>query len=144
MARLVFSGIIARHPNLKIITHHAGGMIPFFSGRVGPGMDSFGARTPEDEAELVDSPLEGRPIDGFRRFYADTAVFGAPHALRCAYDFFGVDHMLFASDMPFDPVQGQFIRDTIADVESLETSDAEREQIYEGNARQLLGVAVPG
>jgi uncharacterized protein len=144
MARLVFSGIVGRYPNLKIITHHAGGMIPFFSGRVGPGMDSFGARTPDDEAELVDSPLEGRPIDTFRRFYADTAVFGAPHALRCAYDFFGVDHMLFASDMPFDPVQGQFIRDTLADVDSLEISDAEREQIYEGNARELLGVAVPG
>jgi predicted TIM-barrel fold metal-dependent hydrolase len=46
--------------------------------------------------------------------------------------------MLFASDMPFDPVQGQFIRDTIADVEALDVSAAEREQIYEGNARRLL------
>lgn len=141
MARLVFSGVLTRHPGLKIITHHAGGMVPFFSGRVGAGMDSFGARTPEEEAELVDSPLEGRPIDTFRRFYADTAVFGAPHALRCAYDFFGVEQMLFASDMPFDPVQGQFIRDTIADVDSLEISETDRARIYEGNARELLGVA---
>jgi predicted TIM-barrel fold metal-dependent hydrolase len=144
MARLVFSGIMSRHTNLKIITHHAGGMVPFFSGRVGAGMDSFGARTPEEEGELVDSPLKGRPIDTFRRFYADTAVFGAPHALRCAYDFFGVNHILFASDMPFDPVQGQFIRDTISDVESLDIPAGDRERIYEGNARELLGVAVPG
>jgi predicted TIM-barrel fold metal-dependent hydrolase len=143
MARLVFSGILTRHPGLKVITHHAGGMVPFFSGRVGPGMDSFGARTPDEERELVDSALEGRPIDAFRRFYADTAVFGAPHALRCAHEFFGVDHLLFASDMPFDPVQGTFIRDTIADVEALGISDAEREWIYERNARELLGVAVP-
>jgi uncharacterized protein len=138
MARLVFSGLMTRYPGLRVITHHAGGMVPFFSGRVGPGMDSFGARTPDEEAELVDSGLEGRPLDAFKRFYADTAVFGAPHALRCAYDFFGVDHMLFASDMPFDPVQGQFIRDTIADVEALDVSAAQREQIYEGNARRLL------
>jgi uncharacterized protein len=138
MARLVFSGLMTRYPNLRVITHHAGGMVPFFSGRVGPGMDSFGARTPDEEADLVDSGLEGRPLDAFKRFYADTAVFGAPHALRCAYEFFGVDHMLFASDMPFDPVQGQFIRDTIADVEALDVSAAEREQIYEGNARRLL------
>jgi aminocarboxymuconate-semialdehyde decarboxylase len=144
MARLVFSGVMSRYPELKIVTHHGGGMVPFFSGRVGPGMDSFGARTPEEEAELVDSPLEGRPIEAFRGFYADTAVFGAPHALRCAYDFFGVDHMLFASDMPFDPVQGQFIRDTIADVDALEIADAERERIYHGNAQHLLGVAVAG
>ena len=141
MARLVFSGILTRHPGLKVITHHAGGMVPFFSGRVGPGMDSFGARTPEDERELVDSGLDGRPVDAFRRFYADTAVFGAPHALRCAYEFFGAGHMLFASDMPFDPVQGTFIRDTIADVEALDISAAERERIYEGNARELLRLA---
>jgi predicted TIM-barrel fold metal-dependent hydrolase len=138
MARLVFSGILTRHPGLRVITHHAGGMVPFFSGRVGPGMDSFGARTPHEEAELVDSRLVGRPLDAFKRFYADTAVFGAPHALRCAYDFFGVDRMLFASDMPFDPLQGQFIRDTIADVEALDLSAEQRERIYEGNARELL------
>lgn len=140
MARLVFSGVFARHPRLKVITHHAGGMAPFFSGRVGPGMDSFGARTPDEERELVESELDERPIDAFRRFYADTAVFGAPHALRCAYEFFGAEHMLFASDMPFDPVQGSFIRDTIADVEALEITAEERERIYEGNARDLLRV----
>ena len=142
MARLVFSGLLTRYPGLRVITHHGGGMVPFFSGRVGPGMDSFGARTPDEEAELVDSGLEGRPLDAFKRFYADTAVFGAPHALRCAYDFFGVEHMLFASDMPFDPVQGQFIRDTISDVDSLEISESNRRRIYEGNARELLLAAV--
>jgi predicted TIM-barrel fold metal-dependent hydrolase len=52
--------------------------------------------------------------------------------------------MLFASDMPFDPVQGTFIRDTIADVEALEISGPERERIYEGNARELLRVPAPG
>jgi uncharacterized protein len=140
MARLVFSGVFTRHPGLKVITHHGGGMAPFFSGRVGPGMDSFGKRTPPEERELVQSELDERPIDAFRRFYADTAVFGAPHALRCAYEFFGADHMLFASDMPFDPVQGSFIRDTIADVEALDISDAERDRIYQGNARELLRV----
>lgn len=138
MARLAFSGVFERYPDLRVITHHAGGMIPFFSGRVGPGWDSFGARTPDGESELVDSKLTGRPIDTFYKFYADTAVFGAPHALQCAYDFFGVDHMLFSSDMPFDPVQGQFIRETIADMEALRCSDADRVQIYEGNARRLL------
>jgi aminocarboxymuconate-semialdehyde decarboxylase len=144
MARLVFSGVFTRHPRLKVITHHAGGMVPFFSGRVGPGMDSFGARTPEEERELVETELDGRPIDAFHRFFADTAVFGAPHALRCAYEFFGAEHMFFASDMPFDPVQGTFIRDTIADVEALDISGAERQRIYEGNARELLGVPIPG
>ena len=37
MARLVFDGLFDRHPNLDIITHHMGGMIPFFDGRVDAG-----------------------------------------------------------------------------------------------------------
>src|SRR5690606_15172333 len=45
MARLVFSKILDEFPSLKIITHHAGGMAPFFEGRVGPGWDQLGART---------------------------------------------------------------------------------------------------
>ena len=50
--------------------------------------------------------------------------------------------MLFASDTPFDPEKGPgYIRSTIADLESLELSDADRQKIYEGNARRVLGVA---
>ena len=37
MARMVFSKLLDEMPSLKIITHHGGGMIPFFEGRVGPG-----------------------------------------------------------------------------------------------------------
>ena len=35
MSRLVFSGLFDRHPAIKIITHHLGGMIPYYDGRVG-------------------------------------------------------------------------------------------------------------
>jgi predicted TIM-barrel fold metal-dependent hydrolase len=146
MARLVFSGVLERHPGLKVLAHHGGSMIPFFSGRVGPGWDQLGARTPSDRREEVEGPpLSRRPLDYFRMFYADTAVFGAEHALRCCIDFFGVDHVLFASDSPFDPEKGPaYIRETIANVEALELSDAERAQIYEGNARSVIGVQPRG
>jgi aminocarboxymuconate-semialdehyde decarboxylase len=53
--------------------------------------------------------------------------------------FFGADHVLFGTDMPFDPEKGPgFIRDTIAAMERLQATDEERERIYEGNARRLL------
>jgi uncharacterized protein len=125
-----------------VLTHHGGSMIPFFSGRVGPGWDQLGARTPPDRRHEVEGPpLSRRPLDYFRMFYADTAVFGAEHALRCCIDFFGVDHVLFASDSPFDPEKGPaYIRETIANIEALGLSDAERAQIYEGNARSVTGV----
>jgi hypothetical protein len=41
----VFFGLLDRYPKLKIITHHLGGMIPFYDGRVGPG-STCSARAP--------------------------------------------------------------------------------------------------
>jgi hypothetical protein len=41
--------------------------------------------------------------------------------------------------MPFDPEKGsQFIRETIADLDSLRLAPAERRLIDEGNARRIL------
>ena len=142
MARMVFSGVLERYPSLKVLIHHGGSMAPHFSGRVGPGWDQLGSRTPPEQQEDVDHyPLSKRPIDYFKMFYADTAMFGAEHAVRCSIDFFGVDHVLFASDTPFDPEKGPaYIRSTIANLEAIDLDDAERERIFEGNARRLLRI----
>jgi aminocarboxymuconate-semialdehyde decarboxylase len=142
MARLVFSGVLERHPELKILIHHGGSMIPHFAGRVGPGWDQLGARTPADLQHQIEGPqLSKRPIEYFKMFYADTAMFGAAHAIQCSLEFFGADRMLFASDTPFDPEKGPaYIRSTIANLESLELSDVDKEKIYSGNARRVLGV----
>ena len=143
MARIVFSGVLERHPDLKILIHHGGSMVPHFAGRVGPGWDQLGARTPPDRAyEIEHPPLSKRPLDYFKMFYADTAMFGAAHAIQCCIEFFGVDRILFASDTPFDPEKGPgYIRSTIDNLESLDLSAEDREKIYAGNARRVLGVA---
>jgi predicted TIM-barrel fold metal-dependent hydrolase len=139
MARLVFSGLFDRHPDLVIITHHMGAMIPFCAGRIGGGLDQLGSRTddPDDVAAL--GRLSKRPIEYFKMFYGDTALFGAWHAMESGLAFFGADRVLFGTDMPFDPEKGHgFIRDTIAAVERMRATDEERAKIYEGNARRLL------
>jgi len=139
MGRLVFSGIFDAFPNLKIITHHLGAMIPYFEGRIGPGLDQLGARTSEEDKELVTHQLKRRPLDYFRMFYGDSAIFGATAPLECGLAFFGMDRVLFGTDMPFDPEKGtMFIRETIRAVESITIAPADREKIYEGNARRLL------
>ena len=138
MARIVFSGLLDKFPNLKIITHHLGGMIPYFEGRVGYGWDVLGSRTSDvDYVSLLHS-MKKRPIDYFRMFYADTALFGGLGATKCGMDFFGVDHLLFASDVPFEPKPGLYIRETIRCIESLDISTEQKNQIYAGNARRLL------
>ena len=142
MARIAFAGIFDAFPNLKIITHHMGGMAPYFEGRIGPGLDQLGARTPEADADLVKHSLKRRPLDYFRMFYGDTALFGAVAGLECGVSFFGLDHILFATDMPFDPEKGPgFIRETIRSIEAMSIAPADRAKIYEGNARRLLKLA---
>lgn len=142
MSRIVFGGVLERHPGLKFLIHHGGSMVPHFAGRVGPGWNQLGARTPEEHKDDLDGyPLTKRPIDYFRMFYADTALFGARHALRCTVEFFGTDRVLFASDSPYDPERGPgYIRATIADLEAIELSGPDRHAIYEGNTRRLFGL----
>jgi aminocarboxymuconate-semialdehyde decarboxylase len=140
-ARIVFSKMLDEVPNLKFIIHHAGGMVPFFEGRVGPGWDQLGARTSFRDYKPLLKELKKRPIDYFREFYVDTATFGSRAALECALNFYGIDHMLFASDSPFDPERGpMYIRETIRCIDSLNISNENREKLYYKNACKLLGV----
>jgi predicted TIM-barrel fold metal-dependent hydrolase len=143
MARLVFSGLMDRLPELKILAHHLGAMVPFFEGRVGPGWDQLGKRTSDEDYSLVLERLKKRPLDYFKDFYADTAVFGSEAATRCGLSFYGPDRVLFASDSPFDPERGPgYIRDTIAVLESLALPSTEMEKICFRNAAALLKIAL--
>jgi uncharacterized protein len=133
MTRLVFSGLFDRHPGIKIITHHLGGMIPFFDGRVGAGLQVLGARTSDEDYSQVLPSLKRPHLDYFHAFYGDTALFGGRHGLSCGLDFFGPDHVVFATDTPLGP-----IRPTIDAVDRLGLALAERDKITAANAAKLL------
>ena len=139
MARLIFSGLFDALPGLKIVTHHMGGMIPFFAEKIAIGFEQL------FEGGVGDNPLAARaglakqPIEYYRMLYGDTALNGSRPATECGYAFFGAGRSLFATDAPFDPEGGAlFIRGTIEAVDALDIDPAERARIYEGNARELL------
>jgi aminocarboxymuconate-semialdehyde decarboxylase len=141
IARLVFGYYLDEFPNLKIITHHMGGMIPFFEGRVGSSWDQLGTRTSDEDYAVILKRLKRPHLDYFKMIYADTALFGAEPATRCGLEFFGVDHVLFASDCPFDPEKGPgYIRETIRIIDALPISNEDRHKIYEGNAKRILSL----
>lgn len=141
MGRLVFSGLFDRYPNLVIITHHVGGTVPLMGGRLGCGLDQLGTRTPPQFAEAIRTPLQARPLDAFRQFHADTASFGSREAIECGRRFFGINRLLFASDMPFDPEQGPgHIRETLAALQELDFTPQERQRVLAGNARRVLNL----
>jgi aminocarboxymuconate-semialdehyde decarboxylase len=139
MGRLVFAGLFDRCPDLPVITHHVGAMIPMMEGRLDAGLGLLGTRTPPEFAAAIETPLQQRPVEAFRRFCADTASFGSRITIECGLKFFGADRVMFGTDMPFDPEQGPgFIRSTLRILDEMDLSDEDREKILNGNARRLL------
>jgi len=139
MGRLVFSGIFDRYPDLKIITHHVGGIIPMVEGRLDTGLEMLGTRVIPGQEHAVQTPLRARPIDAFRKFYADTASFGSRASIECGRSFFGLNRIVFATDMPFDPEQGPgSIRETLRAIGEMDLAQEERHRILAGTARTLL------
>jgi aminocarboxymuconate-semialdehyde decarboxylase len=145
MSRMVFSAFFEKLPQMKLITHHCGAMIPFFSGRAETLWAQLGSRSADENYEELLKSMKKKPIEYFRMFYADTVLGGSASALRCGLDFFGADKVVFASDCPFDPEGGpMFIREGIRSVEDLKLSEADKRKIYFGNALELLGMPDPG
>ena len=139
VTRLIFSGIYDELPNLKIITHHMGGMVPFYAGKIDLGFDQIFHGKTDDNPVARKAGLKKRPAEYYRMLYADTSVNGSAAAARCGHAFFGTSHCLFATDAPFDAEQGRMlIRETINAVNALEIPGAEKERIFSGNARDLL------
>ncbi len=136
MVRLVFSGVYERHPDLKLIIHHHGALIPLFAKRMQYGWDYFEQNTGKKQPTPISRPY----IDHFKKFYCDTATQGhEPLILKMAYDFFGPDHILFGSDGPMDATGGRaFTLDARKSVEDIGLSKADREKIFSQNILRLL------
>jgi len=142
MTRLVYSKIMDTYPNLKIITHHFGGIVPMLEGRLGPGNDVMGSRTSEEDYVGLRKSLKKRPLDYFKQdFWADTAVFGGVPATKCGLEFFPHDKVVFASDCPFDPEGGSmYPRETLRILDSLDIPKEQRAMMDYKNLEAVTGV----
>src|SRR5205823_3921656 len=113
MARLVFAGLFDRHPDLVIITHHMGAMLPYFEGRAGGGLDQLGSRTEDADDGAALTRLSRRPLDYFKMFYGDTALFGARHAMECGLALLaarGIDYFFGNAGTDFAPIIEAYTR----------------------------------
>lgn len=124
--RLVFGGVFERHPKLQMIFPHLGGLAPYLMGRIQWGYERF---------PPCSENLSAPPETYFRRFYYDTVCRNVP-ALRMALSMFGIDHIVFGTDIPFR----EDIDSQLQDLEDLQLSDAERGAVDAGNAARLLGI----
>ena len=135
MGRLVLSGVLEKWPNLKFITHHCGGMVPSFYGRMAlipPGVKTGDVK-----------PLTKGPVEYLKQFYGDTVMGGNTAALTCGYEFFGADHIVFGSDYPYPggaapEASEKALNGVIGSIEAMKIPDEDKAKIFSKNARRLL------
>jgi aminocarboxymuconate-semialdehyde decarboxylase len=138
MTRIVFSGVFERYPNLKIVIHHHGALIPYFIGRLDTGIQFFEKMA----GRKYDAKI--RPLYGshFKKFYIDTATQSYnPGALQLAIDYFELGRVMFGTDAPMDAEEGA-VMSIGADrsVAQLNLNEAQQKQIYYENAERVLGI----
>jgi aminocarboxymuconate-semialdehyde decarboxylase len=128
--RLIFGGIIDRYPSLKIVTHHLGGMLPYFSRRIEINFEMF-----------LKEKLPRHISEYWANVYGDTALDGTAAAYPCGYAFFGADRMVFGTDYPMGPENGEFfIRENLVGVKGMDIPAEHLERILGGNAGKLLKI----
>ena len=127
---LIFGGVLADHPNLKLVVAHGGGYLPTYCGRI----DHAAAARPDCCERLAHMPTEY-----LKRLYFDTIVY-THHQLEYLVEQYGADHLLMGTDYPAD--MGEV--DPIGFIEGAPgLDDAERRAILGGNAARLLALEVP-
>ncbi|RJR46258.1 MAG: amidohydrolase [Desulfobacteraceae bacterium] len=139
MTRIVFSGILEKYPNLKFVTHHCGGMVTFFEERIKQFYDIADRRR-----EIFNKDLRKAPIDYYKMFYNDTAIYGNTAGLMVGYGFAGPDHLLFGVDFPLGDMDfgNRNYRQTINAIERMDISDEDRRKIYQGNAKKIFRLPI--
>lgn len=142
LARLVFSGVLDRHRNVEIVSHHLGGTLPYLVGRFRSWYQTR-QEEPELYAEQNVADLS-QPLDAYvDRIYGDTATssHGEIYPLECGYNFFGEDNLIYSSDYPMGPDRGEFWPKQIIDgIDEMDVPDSHKRKIYSGNAKRLLGL----
>jgi aminocarboxymuconate-semialdehyde decarboxylase len=121
-ARLIFGGVLERHP-VKIVLSHGGGVLPQIVGRLD---HSYAVRT-----ESRTTPLP--PSAYAKRFYYDTIAHDAL-ALRTLVERVGAAQIVVGTDAPFD--MGSDAPAAVLDALALDPAD--RAAIESGNVRALL------
>ncbi|MBM3725300.1 MAG: amidohydrolase [Acidobacteria bacterium] len=125
LCRLILSGVLDKHPNLKLVCPHVGGALPYLIGRV------------DHQTMVLKRGAENirmAPSEYLKRVYLDT-VSPIPMAIRYGIDFVGVDRMLYSSDHPWvDPslIAGH--------VESLNLSAGDQTKVFTANAKRLFNL----
>ena len=122
LSHLIFSGVLDRHPDLRIVAAHGGGYLPTYLGR-------------SDHAWHVRPEAQGcaRPPSSYlRQLWFDSLVY-TPDALRRLVDAVGAERVLLGSDYPFD----MGVTDPVERLDAAALTPDQRAAVAGGNAAAL-------
>ncbi|MFC7265566.1 amidohydrolase family protein [Streptomyces lutosisoli] len=125
LSHLIFSGVLDRHPGLKMIAAHGGGYLPTHIGR-------------SDHAWRVRPDAHGcsrKPSSYLRQLYFDSLVHD-PHVLRELLRAAGPERVLLGSDFPFD----MGTDDPLGALRAADLPDNDFHSVRGGNAAALLNL----
>ena len=136
MIRLTMSGVFDRYINIKFIIHHHGALIGLFAKRLNSGFKLFKNIKAFKSETKISEPY----INHFKNFYVDTATQGfEPLLVQNAYMFFGAEHVLFGSDVPFDEKGGyDFTEGSINSINAAFIPDEDKEKIFYKNINSII------
>jgi len=126
-AKLVFTGVVERHPNIRWVLTHMGGATPYLAERWDRGYRAFA-----ECRRNISKP----PTEYLKHFYYDTVNFN-PDAVRFAIAFAGADHILAGSDYPHQIGSIPLMLETI---QKLDVDESVKRKILGENAAALLGL----
>ncbi|MER6157663.1 amidohydrolase family protein [Streptomyces sp. NPDC001868] len=124
LSHLIFSGVLDRHPGLRIIAAHGGGYLPTHIGR-----SDHAWRTRSDAGAGCANP----PSSYLGRIHFDSLVHD-PYVLRELVRVAGADRVLLGSDFPFD----MGTEDPVGALRAARLPDPDFHAVRGGNAAALL------
>ena len=120
---LILSGLMERHPQLKVVMSHTGGALPYQSGRM--DKNTKNAKLPRPVSEYM------------KRMFTDTV---SPHSagMKFAIEYYGIDNVMYGTDYPcWDPATCLKLLD------ELDLSAIDRQKLFYDNARRILNLRDP-
>jgi aminocarboxymuconate-semialdehyde decarboxylase len=127
---MLFQGFFEKLPNLKVIHSHLGGMAPYMMGRIDTAFKRY------SKEFCVECTLP--PSMGYKdHVYIDTLAMHVP-AIKCAWEYMGIDHMLFGTDFPHRA--SGTVEGNLATLDEVGFSAEDKEKVLSKNAIKLFNL----
>jgi aminocarboxymuconate-semialdehyde decarboxylase len=125
--RFIFSGLLDKLPQLKLVASHLGGVFPYIRGRIDIGFKAY----PECKVNIKEPPSTY-----LKMIWIDPIIYNKD-VLMSTIAFSGVEKLVLGSDHPH---QIGDMANCIKRINKLNISDEDKEKILWGNAAKLLKI----